>query len=156
MTNRARGRHSYDSETTGTDIEFFNRNVTPYATEVGSPRFDLVPVQNQKDLMVNAARLHAQQEYDRIMELVEVLQRQAADIRRRLDLTDQVRAAHYDMQLYPGQYYWLVQDVKDSCTRLVIPGPQDWTTGAPAAYQYLCRIQWMGDQTWREVDDREI
>jgi hypothetical protein len=81
MTNRARGRDSYDSETTGTEIEFFNRNITPYATEVGAPRFDLVPVENQKDLMVNAARLHAQQEYDRIMELVAVLQRQAADIK---------------------------------------------------------------------------
>jgi hypothetical protein len=43
--------------------------------------------------MINAARMHAQQEYDRIMQLVAVLQQQAEGIRRRLDLTDMVHAA---------------------------------------------------------------
>ncbi len=39
--------------------------------------FELVPVQSQKDHMLNIARLSAQQEYDRIMELVNVLRKQA-------------------------------------------------------------------------------
>jgi hypothetical protein len=66
----------------------FNRNVTPYATSTLGPTFDLVPVESQKDLMINHARMYAQQEYDRIMELVSVLQKQADDIRRRLDITN--------------------------------------------------------------------
>jgi hypothetical protein len=152
-SNSAKGRDSFDITTGNTLVNFFNRNVTPYATEAGSVKFDLVPVQSQKDIMVNAARMHAQQEYDRIMQLVAVLQQQADDIRRRLDLTDMVRAARYDFQIYHGQIYWLVQDTRHNCSRLVHHGPTEWCTGAPDNYQYVCRIRWLGDHTWQEVPD---
>jgi len=83
MTERSnvlKGRDSYDAELGGNLVTFLNRNVTPYPTEAGGPKFDLIPVEKQKDIMVNVARMHAQQEYDRIMELVTVFQRQAASI----------------------------------------------------------------------------
>lgn len=150
-SNTAKGRDSFDVSTGNTLVHFFNRNVTPYPTEAGSVKFDLVPVESQKDLMVNAARMHAQQEYDRIMELVAVLQRQADDIKRRLDITDMVRAARYDFQTYHGQIYWLVQDTRLACTRLVHTGPTDWNTGIPPGYQYVCQVKWLGDYTWQEV-----
>jgi hypothetical protein len=40
--NSANGVSSYDSTGTGSLIHFFNRNVTPYATESSGPKFDLV------------------------------------------------------------------------------------------------------------------
>ena len=42
--NSANGVGSYDSTSSGSLIHFFNRNVTPYATESSGPKFDLVPV----------------------------------------------------------------------------------------------------------------
>ena len=97
-SNLTDGRNSYDSTSTGELIQFFNKNVTPYPTEVGGPAFDLIPIEKQKDIMVNVARLHAKQEYNRIMELVAVLQRQADEVRQRLDITDLVHAAKYSFQ----------------------------------------------------------
>ena len=152
-SNLAKGRDSYDSQVGDSLIPFFNRNVTAYPTEAGGPKFDLVPVTQQKDLMINAARMHAQQEYDRIMQLVAVLQQQAEGIRRRLDLTDMVHAAEYQFKLYPGQYYWLLQDSKIGRTRLSMNGPNDWCTGVPESYTYIVRIQWLGDCTWREAPE---
>ena len=125
-----------------------------YPMEVGAPKFDLVPVTKQKDLMVNAARMHAQQEYDRIMEVVRVLQKQAEDIKKRLDLTDQVHAAAYQHQLYPGQMYWLANDFKKGGTVLMHTGPADWTTGKPAEWEYMGRMRWLGDYSWQEVDEQ--
>jgi hypothetical protein len=81
-SNSAKGRDSFDISTGNTLVAFFNRNITPYATSTLGPVFDLVPVEKQKDLMINHARMYAQQEYDRIMDVVAVLQRQADDIRR--------------------------------------------------------------------------
>ena len=153
MSNSAKGRDSFDATIGNSVVAFVNRNVTPYPTEAGSVKFDLVPVESQKDLMVNAARMHAQQEYDRIMELVSVLQRQADDIKHRLDITDQVRAARYDFQTYHGQYYWLLLDTRHNCTRLSHLGPNDWATAPPAEYQYICRVQWLGDYTWKQADE---
>ena len=103
--------------------------------------------------MVNVARMHAQQEYNRITELVEVLQRQAAELKRRLDITDMVHAARYEFQIYHGQTYWLVTDHKKGGTRLTHHGPQDWTTAPPEEYEYICQVKWLGDYTWVEVDN---
>ncbi len=152
-SNSAKGRTSYDSNLGGSLVSFFNRNVTPYATEVGGPNFDLVPVTKQKDIMLNVARLHARQEYNRIMELVAVLQRQAAEIQKRLDITDMVNAAKYDFQTYHDKIYWLVYDHRKDFTRLVTNGPNDWTTGPPEEWEYITRVKWLGDYTWIEVED---
>ena len=152
QSNTAKGRTSFDANIGGDLVHFINRNVSTYATESSGPNFDLVPIREQKDLMINAARMHAKQEYDRIMQLVAVLQQQAADIKKRLDITDAVHGAVYDFKIYAGQYYWLVWDSEKSITRLVHLGPDDWATAAPQHYQYLTKIQWLGDHTWREVD----
>ena len=151
-SNNADGRDSFDMQSGNVLIEFINRNVTPYPTESSGPKFDLVPITKQKDIMVNVAKMHAQQEYDRIMELVAVLERQAADIKHRLDLTDMVHAAKYDMQLYHGQVYWLVQDHRKNCTRLISHGPNDWATGPAPEWEYICAVKWLGDHNWVEVD----
>ena len=154
MSNLSKGRDSYDSTSTGL-IAFFNRNVTPYPTESGGPKFDLIPVEKQKDLMINHARMYAQQEYDRIMELVTVLQRQAEDIKRRLDVTDAVHAAEYQFQVVMGQSYWLVWDKRKQKTLLVHNGPNDWNTGVPVDYDYITNVKYMGDHTWLEINEKE-
>jgi hypothetical protein len=155
MSNLAKGRNSYDSTSTGVMIPFFNRNVTPYATEAGGPSFDLVPVTKQKDLMINHARIYAQQEYDRIMELVAVLEKQAQQIRRRLEVTDAVHAAVYQFQVVMGKEYWLVYDTRKQHTLLTQHGPDDWSSSAPEDYEYITRVKYMGDHTWLELDEKE-
>lgn len=153
QSNSAKGRESFDITVGGSLVHFFNRNVSEYPTEAGGVKFDLVPVEKQKDIMVNVARMHAQQEYDRIMELVAVLQKQAQSIKRRLDITDMVHAAKYDFQVYHGQIYWLVYDHRKQFTRLVLHGPRDWATGAPTEYEYITRVKWLGDYSWQEIED---
>jgi hypothetical protein len=149
--NLAKGRTSYDSTSTGELIPFFNRNVTPYATESGGPKFELIPVTKQKDIMINHARMYAQQEYDRIMELVMVLQQQADQIKRRLEVTDAVHAAEYQFQVVMGNTYWLVWDTRKQKTLLVLTGPTEWATGIPVDYEYVTQVKYMGDHTWMEI-----
>jgi hypothetical protein len=78
--------------------------------------------------MINHARMYAQQEYDRIMELVTVLQKQADDIRRRLDITDLVHAAVYQFSPVMGNTYWLAWDRRRQHTLLTPHGPNDWSS----------------------------
>lgn len=150
--NSADGRNSFDVAVEGQLVNFFNRNVTPYPTESGGPKFDLVPVTKQKDIMLNVARLHAEQEYNRIMELVSVLQKQAEQIKRRLEITDAVHAAHYQFQVYHDKTYWLVYDNRKEITRLVMHGPGESSIGTPEEYEFICKVKWLGDHTWLEVD----
>jgi len=152
-SNLAKGRTSYDSTSTGSIIPFFNRNVSEYPTEAGGVKFDLVPVIKQKDLMINHARMYAQQEYDRIMELVAVLEGQAQAIKRRLEITDSVHAAVYQFQPVMGNVYWLVWDKRKQHTLLTQNGPNDWSSSAPEDYEYQAQVKYMGDHTWMEINE---
>lgn len=151
-SNSAKGRTSFDANVAGSLVNFFNKNSTPYPTELGSQKFELVPVTKQKDQMINVARLYAQQEYDRIMEMVSVLQKQAENIKRRLEITDLVHTAEYQFKLYHGKCYWLVLDSELNKTLLVMNGPTGWFCGKPEKYQYIACVKWLGDYTWIEVD----
>jgi hypothetical protein len=155
MSNLLKGRDSYDSTSTGALIPFLNRNVTPYATEAGSVKFDLVPVTKQKDLMINHARMYAQQEYDRIMELVSVLEKQAQQIKRRLEITDAVHGAVYQFHPVMGNKYWLVWDKRKQHTLLTQNGPDYWSSSAPEDYEYITNVKYMGDHTWLELNEKE-
>jgi hypothetical protein len=150
-SNRAKGRNSFDATVGNSVVEFFNRNVSPYPTEAGGPKFDLIPIQKQKDIMVNTARMHAEQEYNRIMQLVDVLQQQAYNIKQRLELTDLIHSAEYQFQLAHGQTYWLAQDTRKNRTVLSQHGPNDWLTGIPTGWEYICQVRWLGDYTWMEI-----
>ena len=154
-SNVSDGRTSFDITVGNVLIPFFNRNVSTYPTESSGPKFDLVPVTKQKDIMINHARMYAQQEYDRIMELVKVLERQAAGIKRRLDITDMVHAAEYQFQVVMGHCYWLVWDERKQKMLLIQTGPNDWTTGTPVDYRYISQVKYMGDHTWLEVKENE-
>ena len=152
MSNVLKGRDSFDATTGNVLVPFINRSAVPYATESSGPKFDLVPVEKQKDIMLNVARMHAQQEYDRIMELVSVLERQAQQIKRRLEITDAVHAAEYQFQIAHGKNYWLVYDTRKNINRLCMRGPEGWSSGPPEDYQYIAQVQWLGDHSWIEVN----
>jgi hypothetical protein len=150
--NSAKGRTSYDSTSTGSLIPFFNRNISEYPTEAGGIKFELVPVTKQKDIMINHARIYAQQEYDRIMQLVAVLETQAQQIKRRLEITDAVHGAVYQFQPVMGNPYWLAWDKRKQHTLLTQNGPNDWSSSAPEDYEYIAHVKYMGDHTWMELD----
>jgi hypothetical protein len=152
-SNVSDGRTSFDITVGNVLIPFFNRNVSTYPTESGGPKFDLIPVTKQKDIMINHARMYAQQEYDRIMQLVSVLQEQAAGIKRRLDITDMVYAAEYQFQVIMGNLYWLVWDKRREKMLLTQTGPSEWSTGIPVDYEYISQVKYMGDHTWLEIQE---
>lgn len=132
-------------------VPFINRNVSEYPTEVGSAFFAPVPIKEQKDVMLNIARANAEQEYQRIMNLVEVLQKQAEDLQRRLLITESVHRAKYNYKPVVGNTYWLVETDKE--TILSHLGPNDWSTGSPKDYKYISKVKFLGDFTWIEIKE---
>ena len=133
-----------------TKEDMTKRYALAYPMEVGAPKFDLVPVEKEKDQMINIARLSAQQEYDRIMEVVTVLQRQAEGIKRRLDITDMVYDAKYNFKVIPGKAYYLILDTRKGIMILSPTGPNDWFTGKPLNYEYRAKVVCLGDYSWIE------
>ena len=129
-----------------------------YPMEVGAPRFAPIDILKQKDIMINAARANAQKEYDRIMESVAVLQRQAAALIKRLEITEMVHSAKYGFNPAINKCYWLFRDIRKDYIGLTPLGPDDWHMGCvPTDYEYIAQVKFLGDQTWEEVknDDQK-
>lgn len=133
-----------------TKDDMMKRHAIAYPMEVGAPKFDLVPVEKEKDQMINIARLSAQQEYDRIMEVVAVLQKQADGIKRRLDITDMVYDAKYSFKIIPGKTYYLIFHKRKSIMILSPMSPTDWSSGVPVDYEYKAKVVCLGDYSWME------
>jgi hypothetical protein len=85
--------------------------------------------------------------------LVAVLEKQAQQIKRRLEITDSEHAAEYQFSTVMGNAYWLVWDKRKEKTLLIHTGPTDWSSSAPEDYEYQAQVKYMGDHTWLEVDD---
>jgi len=149
-TNSAQGRNSRDLEVGNSVISFFNRNVSQYPTEVGSTFFAPVDIKEQKDVILNVARANAEQEYQRIMSLVRVLQDQAENLQKRLALTELVHQAKFNFKPVVNSLYWLVET--DNETILTPLGPDDWSTSAPNNYKYINQLKFLGDFTWINIE----
>lgn len=151
--NSARGRKSKDLEVGDSLVSFFNRNVSEYPTEVGSAFFAPVNIKEHKDIMLNVARANAEQEYQRIMNLVSVLQKQAEQLQRRLVTTELIHQARFSFKPVVNSYYWLV-DV-DGESILTPLGPNDWSSGRPHNYKYISHVKFLGDFTWMNIEDQD-
>ena len=134
-----------------TDQDPDRHNHIEYPMEIGGQAFAPVKIEKEKDLMLAVAQLSAQQEYDRIMESVSILQRQAQALQRRMHLTEMVHAAKFSFVPIPGKSYWLVEDTKKSQIILTPMGPNDWSCSAPEEYRYVAQVRCLGDQTWQEI-----
>ena len=123
-----------------------------YPMEIGAPRFAPIDVLKQKDIMINAARANAQKEYDRIMENVAVLQKQAEALIRRLQITELVHSARYGFNPAINRTYWLFREKNKDFIGLTPIGPGEWILGStPESYDYIAHVRFLGDQTWEEV-----
>ena len=156
-SNSANGRNSFDSTSTGELVAFINRNVTPYPTEVGAPKFDMVDVESERDLELNQARQFANEELSRLNEHAEVLQRQYRALERRVMLTELVHQAHYMFIPQVGQVYHLYQESTQFQNRTVLirTGPAQWSSGIPEGLTFLGSVRKLGDNTWEGIGETD-
>jgi hypothetical protein len=161
MTNRAKGVVSRDEVLGGMDVTFINRNVSEYPVEVGGAAFAPVAVAQEKDISVNVARSHAKQEYERIMQMVEVLQEQAKKLISRLDATEMVHACKFTFSPRHDQTYY-VYDMdlryKDFIKQeriLISTGPDMWSSGCPEHLAFIAAVKKKGDSTWEYIENND-
>ena len=152
-SNRAKGQKSYDLQVGDMDVTFFNRNSHECPVDVGAPAFAPIPVEKEKDISVNVARSHAKQEYERIMEMVEVLQEQAKKLKGRLDCTELVHACEYSMRVTHDKTYYVYFNIYKNQNILALTGPAEWSTGVPDHWQFVAAVRRKGDSTWEYEDD---
>ena len=127
------------------------RNSLPYPMELGSPAFAPVPVEQEKDVILNVGRMHAQQEYDRIMQQVEVLKQQADALQQRLHVSEIMHGVKYGLQPRHGKTYYVYFNSLKNEHWLSMNHPHHWCAGPGEQHTYVMAVKMLGDSTWQEV-----
>jgi hypothetical protein len=131
-------------------LDPLRRSNLPYPMELGSPAFFPVEIEKEKDIIHNAGKLHAKQEYDRIMEQVNVLKRQADELVNRMHVSELMHSCVYGIKVVHGKIYHVYRDDYKNHNTLSINSPGSWTA-FPGHYTYIMSVRLMGDSTWEEV-----
>lgn len=151
--NIAKGRNSKDATIGDIDVAFINHNISEYPVTVGAPNFSPVLIEKQKDIELNVAREHAKQEYERIMEMVRILQEQAKQLVDRVDATELVHNTEYSILINYTNIYHIYYDSVKQKNILTNIGPTNWCAGPPYYYEYIAAVRKKGDSTWEYVDE---
>ena len=124
-----------------------------YPMEVGAPVFAPVAVMEEKDRSLNVAKLHAKQEYERIMDQVNVLKEQAESLMRRLDVTHIVHATECGFNPLFARTYYIYNNTYQQKNQMMMMSPDGWSSGVPDHLQFIVAVRKKGDSTWEEVID---
>lgn len=156
-SNLLKGRNSFDANINGEVVAFINHNVSEYPVTVGSANFAPVLVEKEKDISLNIAKQHAKEEYDRIMEMVRILEEQAKQLVSRLDATELVHKTHCMFVPRHGKEYHIYFDEFNQRNSMGMIGPKDWNTGmVPEHLKFVASVRKKGDSTWEYVDEDSI
>jgi hypothetical protein len=128
------------------------RNSLPYPMELGSPAFAPIAIEKEKDILLNISKLNAKQEYDRIMEQVNVLKRQAEALANRMQVSEIMHQCKYGFKVVHGHYYYVYFNSYKNENVLSLNAPNSWSA-LPGHYTYIMTVRLMGDSTWEEVED---
>lgn len=140
-----------DNEELKTNTEIYHKqlSVLPYASAVGS-----VAIRPTKEGMIKHKALSAMEEQtnmqlNQIKEQIELLARQAQEIRKRKELSLIIYEARLSFKPQIGQTYFLYER-KDGSHLLSLVAPQEWGSHLPFK-QYISTVQLLADHTWREI-----
>jgi hypothetical protein len=133
------------------NVEVYHKqlSVLPYASSAGS-----VAIRPTKEGVIKHKALAAMEEQtnmhlNQIKEQIELLARQAQDIRKRRELSMMIYEAKLNFKPQIGQTYHLYERRDDSHILLLV-APTEWG-GAGPFKQFVSSVQLLADHTWKEV-----
>lgn len=125
-------------------------SILPYASSVGS-----VAIRPTKEGMIKHKALSAMEEQtnmqlDQIRQQIELLARQAQEIRKRKELSLMIYEARLSFKPQIGHTYHLYER-KDGSHMLSLVAPNEWG-GAGPFKQFISSVRLLADHTWVEIN----
>lgn len=144
-----KGKNKEGEDFTNTEIYHKQLSVLPYASAVGS-----VAIRPTKEGVIKHKALSAMEEQtnmqlDQIKQQIELLARQAQEIRKRKELSLMIYEARLSFKPQIGHVYHLYER-KDGSHMLSLVAPNEWG-GAGPFKQFVSSVRLLADHTWVEV-----
>jgi hypothetical protein len=135
-----------------TNIEIYHKqlSVLPYASSVGSVAIRPTEEGAIKHKALLAMEQQTDMQLDQIRQQIELLARQAQELRKRKELSLMIYDAKLSFQPVIGQVYYMYEK-KDGSHVLSLVSPREWGASGPFK-QFVAAVKLLADHTWMEVD----
>lgn len=134
-----------------TEYDPLKKSIVPYGLDRGAPKFDIIETKTKKDQHYNLAVQQAQKEFENLKQIADVINKQAQQIKERLEITELVYNAERTFTPVVGANYWLIKDTKKNNIQIVVLGPKEWATNPPENYEYISEVKYLANGLWEKV-----
>ncbi len=104
-----------------------------------------------KSRALSAMREQTNRQLAQLQKQAELIAMQANELRRRVEVSEQIYQADISFEPFVGHVYHLYK--KDGRYRLMLIGPNEWGKSKPLNIEYLSSAKLLSDHTWEVVDD---
>jgi hypothetical protein len=122
-----------------------NPGLLPYSHHVGGIVINPEDNGKIKSRALTAMREQTNIQMNQIQQQVELLVKQANDLKARVEMSEQIYQADLSFEPIINQIYHLYK--KDGKFKLFLIGPEDWGK-MPQTLVYIGTVKMLGDHTW--------
>jgi hypothetical protein len=133
-----------------TELDLLKKSIVPYGLDRGAPKFDIIETKSKKDQHYNLAVQQAHAEFENLKQIADAINKQAQQIKERLEITNLVHKAERSFTPVVGAIYWIIKDTKKNNIQIVVLGPKDWSAGPPSNYEYIFCIKYLANGLWEK------
>jgi len=129
-----------------------NPGLLPYAHEIGSAVIRPEDMGKVKGRAMSAMYEQSQLQLSQIREQIELLARQAQNIKNRIVISNQIYDSKYAFEPLISHTYFLYQKEGEQRVLSMI-GPNEWGRNRP--FLYLATVKLLADHTWDVLHQNE-
>ncbi|MBC6996530.1 DUF2452 domain-containing protein [Neolewinella lacunae] len=129
-----------------------NPHLLPYAHERGGATIKPVDMGKTIGLAMTAMYEQTDMQLDQIRAQIELLARQANEIKQRMTISERIYEAQMGIDPIIGRTYYLYTRNSGENVLSMI-SPTEW--GPKAPYHYVATIKLLADHTWEMIERRE-
>lgn len=135
-----------------TNVEIYHKqlSVLPYASSVGSVAIKPTEEGVIKHKALLAMEQQTDMQLNQIRQQIELLARQAQELRKRKELSLMIYEAKLSFTPVIGQTYYLYEK-KDGTHLLSLVSPKEWGGHGPFK-QFISAVKLLADHTWMEIE----
>lgn len=141
-----------------------NPHLLPYAHERGGATIKAVDKGKIKGLAMTAMYEQTDMQLDQIKAQIELLARQANEIKNRMTISEQIYTAEMNIDPIVGRTYYLYRrpekphrrsrgDHQPGAPVMSLVSPAEWGPNPP--YHYVATIKLLADHTWEVIERTE-
>ncbi len=103
-----------------------------------------------KSRALSAMREQTSKQLMQIQKQAELLAKQAAEIKKRMELSEKVYQAKLSFEPFVGHTYHLYKKQDEFCLYLI--GPDEWGKTKPEGIEFIGSLKLLSDHTWEPVN----